>query len=53
VAVAELAESHFDPEQFYSATSDGRRPVDASILRAPGRSSDSATIRGVMGPVVH
>jgi DNA-binding FadR family transcriptional regulator len=46
VAAAELAESHFDPEQFYSATLDGRRPVNASMLRAPGRNSDAAPGRG-------
>lgn len=44
VAAAELAEAHFDPEQFYSATMDGR-PVNASVLRAPGRSSDSPAVR--------
>ncbi len=45
MAAAELAESHFDPEQFYSATLDGRRPVDASVLRAPGRRADSSSVR--------
>jgi GntR family transcriptional repressor for pyruvate dehydrogenase complex len=47
VAAAEVAESHFDAEQFYSATSDGRRPVDASVLRAPGLHSGSGSVRSV------
>jgi GntR family transcriptional repressor for pyruvate dehydrogenase complex len=47
VAAAELAEDHFDPEQFYSATLNGRRPVDASVLRAPGRRADSTSLRDV------
>jgi GntR family transcriptional regulator, transcriptional repressor for pyruvate dehydrogenase complex len=45
VAAAELAETHFDPEQFYSATLDGHRGVDASVLRAPGRTIDSVSLR--------
>jgi GntR family transcriptional repressor for pyruvate dehydrogenase complex len=34
-----LAESHFDPTQFYRSASDGQRRVSASVLRAPGRSA--------------
>jgi GntR family transcriptional repressor for pyruvate dehydrogenase complex len=33
-----LAESHFDPNQFYLSPMDGQRRVSASTLRAPGRS---------------
>jgi DNA-binding FadR family transcriptional regulator len=37
VAASELAESHFDPQQFYRAPTDGSRTVDASVIRDHAR----------------
>lgn len=33
--VTRLAEDHFNPDQFYSTSSDGKRLVSASVLRTP------------------
>lgn len=43
---ARLAEAHFDPRQFYLSGSDGTRRVDASTMRAPGRTATPGAIRG-------
>ena len=44
--VVRLAESHFDPQQFYLSATDGSRGVDASTMRAPGRTATPGAIRG-------
>jgi GntR family transcriptional repressor for pyruvate dehydrogenase complex len=37
VAASELAESHFDPQQFYRTPTDGSRTVDATVIRDHAR----------------
>lgn len=50
VAAAELTESHFDPQQFYSSAADGRGRVDASVLAVKPR---AASLQAIRAPRVH
>lgn len=45
VAASELAESHFDPQQFYRTPTDGSRTVDASVIRDHARSPAVGPVR--------
>lgn len=40
------AEAHFDPQQFYLTASDASWRVDASTMRAPGRTATPGDVRG-------
>jgi DNA-binding FadR family transcriptional regulator len=39
--VGQAAYAHFDPDQFYAVPEDAQRKIDASILKAPGRTMPS------------
>jgi DNA-binding FadR family transcriptional regulator len=45
VAASELAESHFDPQQFYRTPTDGSRQVDATVIRSQGRTPRLGPVR--------
>jgi DNA-binding FadR family transcriptional regulator len=45
VAASELAEAHFDPQQFYRTPTDGSRAVDASVIRDNARRSGLHPVR--------
>lgn len=45
VAASELAEAHFDPQQFYRTPTDGSRAVDASVIRNSARRSGLYSVR--------
>jgi GntR family transcriptional regulator, transcriptional repressor for pyruvate dehydrogenase complex len=46
VAASELAESHFDPQQFYRTPTDGSRHVDATVLRGQTHTPALRPVRG-------
>lgn len=41
-ATAALAETHFDPQQFYFTPSDAERPIDSSSMRTHGASQEGS-----------
>jgi GntR family transcriptional regulator, transcriptional repressor for pyruvate dehydrogenase complex len=45
VAASELAESHFDPQQFYRTETDSTRPVDATVIRDHARRPGMHAVR--------
>lgn len=45
VAASELAEAHFDPQQFYRTPTDGSRSVDANVIRDHARRTGLYSVR--------